>query len=581
MKRKLAVILAISITLLWPPPQSWSQSPQPLKHFGYIGAITDSDLDRVRSYTDFTYVDGEYGQSIVNLVTRIKSKGMRAVIDLGRVLWCPQDPADPFGPWHLCSTAELSYNTRWNQWVSMNSSVLNDAHVLAFSVIAEPSLRGISTIDVETAVELVKLTRPQIPTLVAESFVSMDPSTFQVPRNADWVGIAGYYMRPNLNGAFKESVRILKLKKQSWQRIAYTMDAFYGESHYAIAPTVADMDTIAQEWYTIASRDPEAILLAPFLWANLSGEGAIGSVSFPQNVLNKHAAIGAAILAGKAPTYQGYFDRIDCQSISGWAWDASQPNTPVSVDIYDGVEKITTVRANQFRQDLLNANIGNGQHGFSFNTPPRLRDGQSHSVVIKYSGLDQQLSLSPRSINCPSAPYVGWVDVADCNSITGWAADRNRPNTSIVVSIFDGTTFVTSVLASDFRSDVGALLGDNGRHGFAIATPAHFKDGSQHTLRVKFEWTPTELSSSPRTITCAPQTTYYEIEILQIDMDQQNDRKCAAGRRPSTNQGSLHAAAFSIAINGSLKIRSRRAGALINGIKELPGTPPLREAQSI
>ncbi len=104
--------------------------------------------------------------------------------------------------------------------------------------------------------------------------------------------------------------------------------------------------------------------------------------------------------------------------------------------------------------------------------------------------------------------YVGWVDVADCNAIIGWAADRNRLNTSITVSIYDGYNFVTSVPASDLRSDVGVYLGDNGRHGFAITTPPQFKDGLPHALRVKFESSTTELSGSPGTISCA---TYYEI----------------------------------------------------------------------
>jgi len=120
--------------------------------------------------------------------------------------------------------------------------------------------------------------------------------------------------------------------------------------------------------------------------------------------------------------------------------------------------------------------------------------------------------IGPRPNLAAATPtYAGWVDAADCNSISGWAADRNRPNTSITVSIYDNTTFVSSVLASDLRSDVGALLGDNGRHGFAIPTPARFKDGLPHTLRVKFEASTIELSGSPRTITCAAQPTYYEI----------------------------------------------------------------------
>src|SRR5215208_6940222 len=149
MKTKLAAILAITVVLLWPLQVRSQQSQQPLKHFGYLGATSDTDLSRVRSYTDFTYVDGEFGQSIVDLSTRVRNNGMRVVIDLGKVLWCPQDPNNPFGAYHLCENSEVHYTTRWCNWIWMNSSVLNSDYVLAFSVITEPTLRGISKADVE------------------------------------------------------------------------------------------------------------------------------------------------------------------------------------------------------------------------------------------------------------------------------------------------------------------------------------------------------------------------------------------------------------------------------------------------
>jgi hypothetical protein len=56
----------------------------------------------------------------------------------------------------------------------------------------------------------------------------------------------------------------------------------------------------------------------------------------------------------------GYHDVGNCSVVAGWAWDNNQPTAPVSVDIYaDGV-LLTTVQAASFRQDLLNAGIGNG-----------------------------------------------------------------------------------------------------------------------------------------------------------------------------------------------------------------------------
>ena len=116
------------------------------------------------------------------------------------------------------------------------------------------------------------------------------------------------------------------------------------------------------------------------------------------------------------------------------------------------------------------------------------------------------------SLIAPATPvYEGFVDFASCDSIVGWAADRTQLNSPIYVSIYDGSTLVTSVTANTLRSDVGAYLGDNGLHGFAIPTPSRFKDGQTHQLRVRFEDSTVNLTNSPQTLTCSTQTTYYEV----------------------------------------------------------------------
>jgi len=120
--------------------------------------------------------------------------------------------------------------------------------------------------------------------------------------------------------------------------------------------------------------------------------------------------------------------------------------------------------------------------------------------MITYSGLYQQVNLSPRSINCPN--YDGYIDIADCNSITGWAEDLNRLNTAITVGIYDNTTLVTTVLANRMRTSVGYYAGEGGFHAFVIPTPAQFKNGVPHTLKVKFESGAIDLRGSPRTLTC-------------------------------------------------------------------------------
>jgi hypothetical protein len=72
------------------------------------------------------------------------------------------------------------------------------------------------------------------------------------------------------------------------------------------------------------------------------------------------------------------------------------------VSIYDGTTLLGTVSANLFRQDLLNADKGNGAHGFAFNLPASLINGPSHSISVRFSGTSSNLSNSPQPLACRS-----------------------------------------------------------------------------------------------------------------------------------------------------------------------------------
>src|SRR5262249_49707373 len=56
-------------------------------------------------------------------------------------------------------------------------------------------------------------------------------------------------------------------------------------------------------------------------------------------------------------------------------------------------------------------------------------------------------------VTIPTSPnYVGFVDHAACDTISGWAADRNRLNTSIDVDRYDGTTVNSPYLVRSYRA---------------------------------------------------------------------------------------------------------------------------------
>lgn len=96
----------------------------------------------------------------------------------------------------------------------------------------------------------------------------------------------------------------------------------------------------------------------------------------------------------------------NCLFIEGWVYDQSNPNATVGVDIYEGSTLIlSNVPANKFRQDLLNAGFGNGEHGLEVSTPSSLRDGNSHVLTFKVHGCSSYtMNSSPKTLSgCSNA----------------------------------------------------------------------------------------------------------------------------------------------------------------------------------
>jgi hypothetical protein len=204
--------------------------------------------------------------------------------------------------------------------------------------------------------------------------------------------------------------------------------------------------------------------------------------------------------------FDGFHDESDCNHIFGWAWNASDPNNAITVDIYADNVRVLTVLADQFRQDLVDANVGNGFHGFDVATPDSLRDGQSHSILVTIGGTNINLHNTPRTINClAGVAFEGFLDGADCNVIRGWAWDAMQPNTSIDVDFYIDNDSFRSIRApaNQFRQDLVDAGKGNGVHGFSFSTPSFLKDAHPHTIRARFSGTLGDLSTSPKSINCS------------------------------------------------------------------------------
>lgn len=105
-----------------------------------------------------------------------------------------------------------------------------------------------------------------------------------------------------------------------------------------------------------------------------------------------------SLACSNSATYQGYLDHADCGNVYGWAYDSSQPDSPLNVYLYDNGKLLTEVDANQYRPDLQAANKGNGYHGFAFD--PGFNDGQNHNITAEVANSTFGLVNSTESFTC-------------------------------------------------------------------------------------------------------------------------------------------------------------------------------------
>jgi molybdenum cofactor biosynthesis enzyme MoaA len=121
--------------------------------------------------------------------------------------------------------------------------------------------------------------------------------------------------------------------------------------------------------------------------------------------------------------------------VSGWAWDPGKPNDPVVVEISRNGQSIATVLADRFRQDLLEAQFGNGRHGFEIELPMEALEADARVFSARIQGSEFELNRSPFRCGPPlpagSRPFATHADrlSADIKAFSrSWKPHGNQSN---------------------------------------------------------------------------------------------------------------------------------------------------------
>jgi hypothetical protein len=94
----------------------------------------------------------------------------------------------------------------------------------------------------------------------------------------------------------------------------------------------------------------------------------------------------------------------------------------------------------------------------------------------------------------------GFLDLATCYDIAGWAWDPQQRDALVRVDIYDGEVLLVTTLANRFREDLLKPTG-NGRHGFNFRPPSPLNNGP-HTIHVRVTGTKDDVNGSPAQFVC-------------------------------------------------------------------------------
>ncbi|GAB3319783.1 hypothetical protein GCM10027299_12710 [Larkinella ripae] len=140
--------------------------------------------------------------------------------------------------------------------------------------------------------------------------------------------------------------------------------------------------------------------VGPFLltYSATDVPGSTNSVSF-------NLTVNPAATSGVTGDFDGYLDKLDCGGIRGWVWDRKKPNTPLTVEFSAETSPgnytvLGSTLANIYRQDLKDANKGNGAHAYNF-SPSGLVSGTK--IRARVLGSNFELKGSPKTYQCASA----------------------------------------------------------------------------------------------------------------------------------------------------------------------------------
>ncbi len=278
-----------------------------IKYFGftlidtYWDDPTDSEIKT--NYADEIYTFSNLADILVvnpsdDLVQRTQTFfdfELKTIFHLNELFFELIDTNSPSGANY---DLRLDYQERWNEFKSINESILDTSFVGAFYIGEEPTWNGITFSDLTNVAELLKADKPTIPLMIIEAYPSLND--LQVPDLVDWIGFDRYFIsNPNINTEFQQDWEILKSKLTNpSQKIMVIMDSHYIDWAHGDFGNIdlGQMGEVANNYYELAKSDERVIGILGYFWPNgFDTPESIGARGMPQNIKTEYKRIGKEI----------------------------------------------------------------------------------------------------------------------------------------------------------------------------------------------------------------------------------------------------------------------------------------------
>lgn len=278
-----------------------------IKYFGftiidtYWDDPTDSEIKT--NYADEIHNFSNIADILVvnpsdNIVQRTQTFAgfdLKAILHLNELFFELKDNNSPSESNYDLRT---DYQDRWNEFKTINRSVLNTNYVGTFYIGEEPTWNGITFTELDAVAQLLQTEFPNIPTMIIEAYPSLND--LQVPQTIDWIGFDRYFIKnPNTNLEFQQDWITLQSKiSNPNQKIMIILDSHYINWAHGDFSNIelTQMNIVAENYYELAKSNEKVIGMLGYFWPNgFDIPESLGARGMPQNVKMEYERIGKEI----------------------------------------------------------------------------------------------------------------------------------------------------------------------------------------------------------------------------------------------------------------------------------------------